>query len=403
MAEITFNGYVIKTENSWYTEEQQRYLAIDSNWNLDPSTPDGLKLASDAEIWATLDEMGLQAYNSKDPNKASGVELNTLYYLTTGKTRPLGTPSTVTLTVSGTDGTVIPAGSIVESAANGSKWTTDAAVIINGASSTITATCTVNGDTQASIGDISIIKSPTGGWQSVTNQAVATPGSNPPTDAELRATRNRAVARVGSNQVDNAISEILVTDGVRRAQGYENDTDSDSVSPENPFGLPKNSMSYIVDGGSNEDVALAIYVKKNPGCKLNPVNTPVVVPVTSPVTGNQKDITFSRPEYVDIVIVVAIIDDGTLPGDADELITQAILDYVGGDLLDPTCGFNGKGFDIGEDVPISRMYTPINQVIGQYGNSYIDTLTLNGASTNVTIAFNELSRFTEGNITVGIS
>ena len=105
----------LRPENQWYSEEQQRYLAIDSNWNLDPSTPDGLKLASDAEIWATLDELGLKAYNSKDPNKASGIELNTLYYLTTGKTRPLGTPSTVTLTVSGTDGTVIPAGSIVES------------------------------------------------------------------------------------------------------------------------------------------------------------------------------------------------------------------------------------------------------------------------------------------------
>lgn len=398
MAEITFNGYVIKTENSWYTEEQQRYLAIDSAWNLDPSTPDGLKLASDAEIWATLDEVGLQAYNSKDPNKASGVELNTLYYLTTGKTRPLGTPSTVTLTVSGTDGTVIPAGSIVESSVNGSQWTTDAAVIINGASSTITATCTANGDTQASIGDISVIKSPTGGWQSVTNQAVATPGSNPPTDAELRAIRNKSVAKVGSNQVDNMVSSIQTTEGVRRVSIPENDTNATDAN-----GLPAHSIAPIVDGGSDEDVALSIYVKKNPGVLLHPVNTPVVVPVTSPVTGNQKDITFSRPDYVDIVIVVAIIDDGTLPGDVDELITQAILDYVGGDLLGPTCGFNGKGFDIGEDVPISRMYTPINQVIGQYGNSYIDTLTLNGLSQNVEILFNQLSRFTEGNITVGIS
>lgn len=398
MAEITFNGYVVKTENDWYNEERQRYLAIDSNWSLDPSTPDGLKLASDAEIWATLDELGLQAYNSKDPNKASGIELNTLYYLTTGKIRPVGTPSTVTLTVSGTDGTVIPAGSIVESLINGSKWTTDAAVIINGTSASISATCTVNGDTQASIGDISIIKSPTGGWQSVTNPSVATPGSNAPTDAELRAIRNRSVAKVGSNQIDNMVSSVQTTDGVRRVSIPENDTNATDAN-----GLPAHSIAPIVDGGTDEDVALSIYVKKNPGVLLHPVNTPVIVPVTSPVTGNQKDITFSRPDYIDIVIVVAIINDGSLPGNADELITEAILEYLGGDLLDPTCGFNGNGFDIGEDVPISRMYTPINQVIGQYGNSYIDTLTLNGSSANVAIAFNELSRFTEGNITVGIS
>ena len=289
MAEITFNGYVIKTENQWYTEEQQRYLAIDSNWNLDPSTPDGLKLASDAEIWATLDELGLKAYNSKDPNKASGIELNTLYYLTTGKTRPQGSPSTVTLTVSGTNGTVIPAGSIAESLVNGSKWTTDDAVIISGASATVSATCTENGNTQASIGDISIIKSPTGGWQSVTNLAVATPGSNPDTDAELRARRNRAVALVGSNQVDNMFSVIQKTEGVRRVSIPENDTNSTDAN-----GLPAHSIAPIVDGGSDEDIALAIYTKKNPGVLLHPVNSPVVVPVTSPETGNQKDITFCR-------------------------------------------------------------------------------------------------------------
>lgn len=58
MAEITYNGYVLKNQNTWYAEEQQLYLDIDPNWNLDPSSPDGLKLASDAEIFANLDQHG---------------------------------------------------------------------------------------------------------------------------------------------------------------------------------------------------------------------------------------------------------------------------------------------------------------------------------------------------------
>lgn len=404
MAEITANGYSIDTQNQWYDKERQRYLFIDPEWNLDPSTPDGLKLASDSEIWANLDELGLKAYNSKDPNAATGLQLNILYYLTTGKVRPSGTPSSVQLTLSGTDGTVIPSGSLAESAANGSRWATDSTVIISGGTALVSATCTVNGGTQASIGDITKIKSPTGGWQSVTNNSVATPGTNPPTDAELREIRNRSVALPGSNQVDNTVAAILTTDGVRRCQAYENDTSSAAVDPvDNPHGLPANSVSYVVDGGEDYDIALAIYNKKNPGCGLNAVNTPVEVEITSPATGNIKTIRFSRPDYINIVIVVDIENDGTLPPDAADLVTAAILDYVGGDLLSPSCGFNGSGFDIGEDVPISRMYTPINQVIGQYGNSYVNTLTLNGSPSNVTIAFNELSRFTEANITVTIS
>ena len=398
MAEITYNGYVVKTENQWFNEERGRYLAIDSGWNLDPSTPDGLKLASDSEIWATLDEVGLQAYNSKDPSKASGQQLDILYYLTTGKTRPQGTPSTVKLSLTGINGTVIPQGSIVESEANQSKWVTDVTVAIASGVAEVSATCDTNGDTQASIGDITKIKTPVGGWQSVTNNEVATAGTNPDTDAEIRERRNRSVATPGNNQLDSMVSLILSTEGVRRVSIPENFTNAVDTN-----GLPAHSIAPIVDGGSDEDVALSIYLKKNPGCALFAVNTPVVVPVTSPVTGNSKDITFSRPDYIDIDMDIVVKSDGTLPSNVDTLITQSILEYVGGDLLSSSCGFNSSGFDIGEDVPVSRMFTPINQVIGQYGNSYIETLNLNGDMSNVDVLFNQLARFSEANIKVTIS
>ena len=76
MAELTSTGYSVKSQNDWFDEEKQLYLDIDSNWNLDPSTPDGLKMAHDAEIFSALDEVLQQAYNSKDPNKASGYDLD---------------------------------------------------------------------------------------------------------------------------------------------------------------------------------------------------------------------------------------------------------------------------------------------------------------------------------------
>ena len=83
----------LKTQNEYFNEETELYKNIDPNWNLDPSTPDGLKLASDAEIYGNLDELGQQSYDSKDPNKAKNLELDIVSSIT-GTVRSLGTPST---------------------------------------------------------------------------------------------------------------------------------------------------------------------------------------------------------------------------------------------------------------------------------------------------------------------
>ena len=139
MADVTPEGYVLKTENEYFDEETALYLGIDANWNLDPSTPDGLKIASDSEIFANLDEQLQQAYNSKDPNKARDVDLDIIASLT-GSTRNLGTPSTVTLNITGVNGTLIPAGSEVESTEDGSLWATDSDVTIAGGVAVVDAT-----------------------------------------------------------------------------------------------------------------------------------------------------------------------------------------------------------------------------------------------------------------------
>lgn len=401
MAEITPTGFVAKTEQQYFDEEQQLYLNIDPNWNLDPSTPDGLKLASDAEKYAQLDEAIQVAYNSKDPNKARDVELDTICALT-GTIRNLGTPSNVELTLTGEPNTVVIAGKLVESVVDGSQWRTDSNVTIGvGGTVTVTATCTTNGATQASIGTIARIVNTIGGWQKVTNSTVATPGTNVQNNASLRLERAKAVSRPGNAQVDNMLGEIFAVSGVRRAIILENDTDVTDAN-----GLPKNSVAPIVDGGVDADVALAIFRKKNPGCKLHAAGTNVTVPdVFDRFVSNKKDITFSRPTYVDAIVAITVQSDGSLPNDTDDQIKQAVIDYAAGELVAAECGFNVVGFDIGEDVPVSRIGTPVNQVIGKYGNSYVTGLTVNTLSFGaiLPIAINELSRWTLANITVAIN
>ena len=215
-----------------------------------------------------------------------------------------------------------------------------------------------------------------------------------------RRARRRSVSRPGNNQLDSLTGELFAVEGVRRVRVYENFTDvTDSR------GLPRHSISPIVDGGATDDIAKAIFIKKNPGCNLHVSGTPVTVQdVYDKYPNNAATITFSRPGYIDMLLDIDIIDDGTLPSDAAQLIKDAIISYSQGELINSSVGFNATGFDIGDGVPVRRIDTPINQVIGSYGNSYINSLDVNGYTSGIVpIAFNQLSRWDESNIIVTIS
>ena len=404
MASLTSTGYVLQTQNDWFAQERQFYLDIDPLWNLDPSTPDGLKMAHDSEIFYALDETLQQAYNSKDPNKAKGSDLDIVCSLT-GTIRSGGSRSSVPLTITANPGTLIQAGNRFESVTTGSRWTTDQAVTADSlGSATVNATCTVVGPTQADAGTITRIVDVVAGLASVTNAGPATPGADGQRDEQLRVTRATAVGRPGNNQIDSMIGELFSVDGVRRVKIYENDTNSAAVTVDNLYGLPPNSIAPIIDGGTDGDVAMAIYLKKNPGARLYQAGTPFQVEVTSPkYPTNKKLVRASRPIYVDMLVVINVKSDGTLPPNADQLIKEAVLEYSAGDLIPADVGFKISGFDIGESVPFSTMFTPVNQVIGSYGNSYVTLLQLNGASANVAIAYNQMSRWTASNISVVIT
>lgn len=179
MASLTPTGYVLTTQNDWFAQERQFYLDIDPLWNLDPSTPDGLKIAHDSEIFYALDETLMQAYNSKDPNKAVGADLDIICALTGAKRSP-GSRSSVALNLSGTPGSIIPAGTVYESTTTGSRWTQDQTFTLDTAgAASVNATCTVVGATEADAGTIDRIVTVVAGLASVTNPS-------PPLPAQMR-------------------------------------------------------------------------------------------------------------------------------------------------------------------------------------------------------------------------
>lgn len=400
--EYTDSGIVTMTESEIYALIVEKYQEIDPNWNLDVSTPDGYMAAWHAENYRILVESIREAWNSKDPSKARDAQLATIG-LITGSEFEDGTPSIVNIEVGGTAGTVVLSGSVIS---DDETWTVDGDITIDSLGvGNGTATCATTGATDPAPNTITNIDSTIGGWSSVTNTSLNTLGTDKESNAAFRVKRTRSVARPGNNQIDNTIGEVFSVEDVLRVVAYENPTGSAAASAKNPYGLPANSVSYVVQGGSDDDVAKSIFIKKNPGVNLNSVGTPVSVTVTSDIhTSNSQIIDFGRPSTVDMIVSVDLADPlGNLPTNIEELVQDAIIDYSLGTIPDDEAGFDNTGFDIGEDVPVRRIDTPINYIVGQYKGAYISDLTVNSISSGaVDIAFDEISTWSESNISVTV-
>lgn len=386
MAEITEQGITGRSLNEYLGDIKTKTLAIDPEWNLDNDSPDGQRIGIDAELLTNLDEAVVAAYRSKDPDSATGEALRDIGKISGVPIRD-ATYSIAPITVIGQAGTAIPAGSQVRSRIDNTVWQTTAIIVIGvGQTGTGFASCSNPGRVLASAGELTVIGTPYPGWSSVTNSEAAA-GEDAETDTDFRKRRNDSVARAGSNMRDNMLANIASVPGVTDVKVLENSSDS----PFDVDGVPYCGIAVIVNGGADADIGLAMYQKHNPGTPMFPrysvktdtwVDAPgangVKVSGVSTATGNPYTMTFQRASGLPIYPVITIQKEGDLPSDIEDQIKKAIVDDSTRRLFngETTTGFNRGGYDIGEKVVAGRLYTPVNKILGKYGDSYVTTLTI---------------------------
>ncbi|WJV60987.1 baseplate J/gp47 family protein [Pectobacteriaceae bacterium C52] len=397
MAEITKDGAIGQTLNSYLTVMRQRYLDIDDGWNINPESPDGLVIAAWCETLANLDEAVISAYHSADPNSAIGQHLDRIAAFA-GITRLDATFSTATVTFTGIPLVEIPVGTLVRNRITNTLWATDNTVVTNNSgSSSVNVTCTTAGAQGGNSNNLSIIATPIGGITSVTNNNPASLGKDEESDNVFRIRRNESVAFPGNNQIDNIDAALVNLDGVKQRRIYEN---AESVLDKN--GVYGHSMAIFIDGGEIDDIVATMAKRKNPGCGLNRYNEGIPNKISiDTVTpgGNPFNATFFRPEFISIFVRVEIASDRRFD---DASIKSAIVEYasIG---FGRTTGFAKTGFHIGENVGAGRLFTPVNYIVA--GDGFVNTIyvgtsvaTMSGVA--VDIAFNQLGVFSVDNIEV---
>jgi len=386
MAQITDQGITGRSLNEYLGDIKEKTLAIDPEWNIGPDSPDGQRIGIEAEMLANLDEAVVGAYRSKDPDSATGEALRNIGKISGIPIRD-ATYSVAPITVTGQTSATIPQGSQVRSRVDNTVWLTTAVIVIGiGQTANGFVTCTTPGRVLASPGELTIIGTPISGWASVTNGEAAA-GVPAESDEDFRIRRADGVSRAGSNMRDNMHANIASVSGVTDVQVLENS----SVSPFDSDGVPYTGIAVIVNGGSDADIGLAMYQKHNPGTPMLPrynsktdtwVDAPgangVKVDVVSPVTGNKSVMTFQRATGLPIFVAITVQKEGDLPSDIEDLLRAAVIADSTRSLFsgETSTGFNRGGYDIGEKVPPGRLYTPVNKVLGLYGDSYITSLTI---------------------------
>ena len=183
------------------------------------------------------------------------------------------------------------------------------------------------GDIEMPFGTINTIVTNISGLTSVENKITPISGRLEQTDAEYRKSY-AAKAFVTSESTAESIQSYILdnVNGIESVQVYTNDnniTDAD--------GRPPHSIEAVAYGGSDTDVANAIYFKK-PGGIATYGNTEVTI-----LSAYDESITvyFSRPDNIYIWMKVTITAAGSLPDNYEYLVRTAILaktdDMITGD------------------------------------------------------------------------
>lgn len=357
------------------------------NLNIAPESPDGQIIGTTSGSQADLWEIAEEVYNQFNPSVVANVGLSNLVQLN-GITRAAAVASTATLTVTGTNGTPVLIGSLVSTPDGSVTFVTDVEVIIPVAGFIdVEATATATGEIPAVAGTLTIIDTPITGWTSVTNAADAVLGSDEESDPELRARRERSVAKAAKGILETIIAEVLEVDAVDEAFIFENKTlITDPITA-----TPGKAFQVVVLGGDDDAIAQAIFDEKPIG--IEPFGTTLVPILDS--QGTLHDIGITRPSVIDIYIIVNTETTSEFPVDGGDTIKQNIVDYANGVLV------QGRGFGVDDDIIQTELFTPVNSVVGNSPTSILIGIAPTPTLENdIPIDFDEVSDFVIGNIIV---
>ena len=360
MADFDANG-IVPTDLDGYVAllEAAFRTGLGADLNLATETPQGQLVGVLALAFAQIDELAVHVANGLDLHTAVGRQLGDYGTLLT-LPRIDGERSTVTATLTGTPGTIVPRGARARTEA-GAVFALDVrATIPGGGSVDALMRSAENGPIVAGAGELSRIVDAISGWTGVTNAAAAALGRDRETDAEYRRRYAGEIATHAKDALEAVRARVLAADGVTACLTRENTT----AAPLTLQGIEiaARSLLVVVQGGAGADVAAAIAATK-PVAGATSGDRVFDVPHAQ---GFTIPIRFRRVREVPVTVAVTLTADPTaFPATGFATMRENLFQWFAGMWPVPGPGiFHQDGVGIGQAVDLARIQTPLNAVPG---------------------------------------
>lgn len=320
-----------------------------------PSTPQAY--LADNLAQNIVDSNAQIAYfvNQIDPANAEGRmqdAIARIYFLD----RKGATHSVVTVQLTGQSLVTMPAGQLMQDD-SGNLWRSsgDVTFPVGGGNVNVQFACVTNGPVELGIGALTKIAQTFPGWDAGVNLSPAIVGSDVESRQAFEQRRQESVARNGNGSLPSVRAEVFAVDGVLDVFAYQNFTKNPLVYGATNYELKPNSIYVGVVGGSDQEIAEAIFRKLNAGCDMNG-NTIVTVQDKEYTWPYPEYLyTFNRPTPTPVKFKVTIANNASLPSTIIQDTKNAVIATF--------TGANGsQRARIGGKIFASNYYAAVSQI-----------------------------------------
>lgn len=328
-------------------------------------------------------QISQSVYNNRAPNTAIGAGLDSIVKIN-GIKRKSKDYSECPVIISGVKNTTIKNGIVTDK--GNIKWNLPYTVTIpESRQIQVMAVCQIPGPIVANPGDITEIYNPTFGWHGVYNEVNAELGSYVEGDPKLRKRQSQSTAQASRTMLEGTSGAVAQVNKVKRSKVYENDT---NLIDE--LGLPGHSITAVVEGGKDEEIAEAIRIHKGIGCYTNGDVSIKIKGVEGP------PIRFFRPIYIDVEVTINIKPLSGYTTDTTESIKKNLQTYL-------------NSLEIGLNLPISSLWGIALQAMPNFMNPMFSITGITAArvgeeqkADDIELKFNEVCRGNINYITANI-
>lgn len=387
MANYTYleNGGTVVPDTANVKEAVQNEYqdALGENLSLEDSTPQGRLIDIETDARTGVLENNALVANLFNIKMSYGIALDALG-ANFGLERNAAASSSVTATITGVNGTVIPANSQASTQTGNLFYAENDITIPESGMINATFLSVERGAIPCPAGSLTKIIDGTLGWETITNEAAATLGTARESDASFKQKFAENGIYTGNSFVADYQNALNKVENLKSNVVYDNGTDEtvivDTVS------IAPHSVYVSVDGGTNQDVANAIFGRKSSGSNYTGNTT---VTVYDPVYNLPYTVKFDRAAEVQTYHRATISVGTSSAADPVEAVQNAIYEYV-------------NNLKVGQDVSVFQEASTISGAVSgiTITNLQIGTTAASLSVADIPIHINQVAKAQLANIQV---